>query len=73
MSLRRGAKNALTAAQELASCTTTPALRTLGAAHGLMQIYGALGLGVRGGYCCYWPPLDRLPLRRCCCCCPPYC
>ena len=30
MSLRRGAKNALTAAQELASCTTTPALRTLG-------------------------------------------
>ena len=30
VSLRRGAKNALTAALELGSCTTTPTLRTLG-------------------------------------------
>ena len=30
MSLRRGAKNTLTAALELASCTTTPTLCTLG-------------------------------------------
>jgi len=47
--LRRGAKDALTAALELVSYTTTPALRTRGAAHGLMQIYGPPGLGVRGG------------------------
>ena len=30
VSLRRGTKNALTAALELGSCTTTPTLRTLG-------------------------------------------
>ena len=30
MSLRSGTKNALTAALELTSCTTTPTLRTLG-------------------------------------------
>ena len=72
VSLRRGAKNALTAALELASCTTTPTLRTLGSPRVDADPWAARVRRAR------WllllpPPLDRLPLRRRCCCGGRYC